>query len=689
MQAFTFSFNERKISTTKAIASSLSDTFKEYIHTHPNETTYYINMIPMSYHMDALNNIFTGHKPEITPFNISFLTQFAETYQICSLQQTIFEFKNTLSKLDEVLKSNSEYQSAIQIENYLYNCSWSFEEVKSYLINVLKNHEIKKSLICHIILGCCISHPTQIEKFISLILALNNTKLTHKFIVLMFDELESNASNNSILSIEQEITYIFYFLMRNGAVSKDDRRFNDRNLPSLCIDFFDSTRAETIKKKISHRFGISNQNYYRKIETKLFHPQLSPDHSIIRKDKAVKLGQLDPSNTIAKNMFEQCSLFNLNPTYFDVALFYGSENALRIFSRKGSFIAQSSPIYAIAGGNEKSMDYLKNQKIKVSFQNTLPTSVQFHNFNFFRQIFDSNSDTLSEDLTIKLCFEYGNIICLNHILKCGLNIKNIFFQSIKYNYVFIAKIILDLHIFNANITTANKSTPLHIAAQSGFSKMVKFLLKQNDIDVNFCNADNETPLHLAVAQNQQKIVDLLIHDDNINPNIRDSSERTPLYLSVTLGNLVITQLLLSNPNTDEAISKSGKTAFQVGKDKNDEKIISLFQNRDDLIQDFHRCNSNHNETLNKILSNPNLNPNNTHSSYMSDNFNPLHTDILDIDPLSNENYGNLGDENFENEISIFDAFRNNEFVILEKMLKSNNVNTNEFENTSNVFHFLF
>lgn len=97
---------------------------------------------------------------------------------------------------------------------------------------------------------------------------------------------------------------------------------------------------------------------------------------------------------------------------------------------------------------------------------------------------------------------------------------------------------------DVTVTDADGSTPLHLAAQGGYSKSIKLLL---DAGADACAADKSgvTPLHLASATSSLKAVDLLL-DAGADPDAATyESRQRPLHSAATSGNISILRKLLN------------------------------------------------------------------------------------------------------------------------------------------------
>jgi uncharacterized protein len=95
----------------------------------------------------------------------------------------------------------------------------------------------------------------------------------------------------------------------------------------------------------------------------------------------------------------------------------------------------------------------------------------------------------------------------------------------------------------ADVNAKNKEgeTPLHTAAEKGYSYLAELLLAKK-ADVNVKNNRGETPLHVAAICNRKDIVELLLAY-KADVNVKDSNRYTPLHYAAASNHKDIAELL--------------------------------------------------------------------------------------------------------------------------------------------------
>lgn len=77
-----------------------------------------------------------------------------------------------------------------------------------------------------------------------------------------------------------------------------------------------------------------------------------------------------------------------------------------------------------------------------------------------------------------------------------------------------------------------QNTPLHIAAEKGFTDIVKQLVKE-DVDINVQNKFGETPLHLSIMLGYHEIAELLL-ENRADSSIENNNGETPFDQAMIL-----------------------------------------------------------------------------------------------------------------------------------------------------------
>ena len=108
------------------------------------------------------------------------------------------------------------------------------------------------------------------------------------------------------------------------------------------------------------------------------------------------------------------------------------------------------------------------------------------------------------------------------------------------------------------------NTPVHLAALSGKTEMLKLLLQYN-APASELNANNELPLHLAVRRGHTEAIRELL-TCNRGLELRDCSGRTPLHVAAFHLNALPVSLLLFHGADAGSLTSEGCTVYHVACD---------------------------------------------------------------------------------------------------------------------------
>ncbi len=104
-------------------------------------------------------------------------------------------------------------------------------------------------------------------------------------------------------------------------------------------------------------------------------------------------------------------------------------------------------------------------------------------------------------------------------------------------------------------------TPLHYAAEKGFTGMAKILVTQFKADINKVNKNNNTPLHYAAAlghvETAAELVGLGARIDSTN-----TRGETPLHKAAEYGHAGVVEALLKLNASTSIMDCSGNTPLQ-------------------------------------------------------------------------------------------------------------------------------
>jgi ankyrin repeat protein len=122
---------------------------------------------------------------------------------------------------------------------------------------------------------------------------------------------------------------------------------------------------------------------------------------------------------------------------------------------------------------------------------------------------------------MKCSVNFGNIFDILKIARMGL------LFDVSENRLDDVRKRLQQNPNDVHLADANGNSALHLAAEKGFTEMVKLLI-DNGADLNAANADPPkwSPLHYAAYEGHADVVGLLVASGAI-PDVQDSQGDTP------------------------------------------------------------------------------------------------------------------------------------------------------------------
>ncbi|MCX5774433.1 MAG: ankyrin repeat domain-containing protein [Fusobacteria bacterium] len=109
-------------------------------------------------------------------------------------------------------------------------------------------------------------------------------------------------------------------------------------------------------------------------------------------------------------------------------------------------------------------------------------------------------------------------------------------------------------------------TPLIIASQEGYVKMVELLMNYPELDVNFGTNHGGTALIMASMMGNVRVIEILLTHPKIDVNIQTNKGQTALIVASFHGKNEVIELLLNHKKVDILLRNNrGKTALEVAK----------------------------------------------------------------------------------------------------------------------------
>jgi len=159
-----------------------------------------------------------------------------------------------------------------------------------------------------------------------------------------------------------------------------------------------------------------------------------------------------------------------------------------------------------------------------------------------------------------------------------------------------------------NVTSTEKDTALHVAAQAGYEETVKTLVSIG-ASVNARTDTNQTPLHLAAVGGQTKVVRYLVMN-NAKINALDDDQMTPLHRACLFGRIETVNFLRERGAKLDATDKDSFTPLMCGVWKGQNNVVEfLLDNGANIkLKDMSSKNvlhlaieDNHYETLDLLI----------------------------------------------------------------------------------------
>ncbi len=130
---------------------------------------------------------------------------------------------------------------------------------------------------------------------------------------------------------------------------------------------------------------------------------------------------------------------------------------------------------------------------------------------------------------------------------------------------------------DVNKKDVNGQTPLHHAAESGYTEVAQTLIERG-ARVNSKDNEGRTPLHLAAEIGYTPTIDLLI-TKGARVHSKDKNGRIPLHYTVIVNRKEATRFLISKGSTVDARDKNKWTPLYLACVNDHPKMVELLVNR--------------------------------------------------------------------------------------------------------------
>ena len=144
--------------------------------------------------------------------------------------------------------------------------------------------------------------------------------------------------------------------------------------------------------------------------------------------------------------------------------------------------------------------------------------------------------------------------------NCGdVNTDSLFFAAGSGDLAEVKRLVVGCGV-DPNVREDNYgATPLHVAAEYGYSEIVEVLL-EHGATPNIRDKDGRTPLHYAAMFGNSKVVEVLL-EHGADPNIRNKYGSTPLHYAAAFDYPKIVELLPKDLSDYDVTPLQGAVEF--------------------------------------------------------------------------------------------------------------------------------
>lgn len=129
-----------------------------------------------------------------------------------------------------------------------------------------------------------------------------------------------------------------------------------------------------------------------------------------------------------------------------------------------------------------------------------------------------------------------------------------------------------------NSKDRDSCTPLHIAIKREAVECANYLLEQGSSPTEVCKGEM-TPLHLAADKGYTAICEKLLSCPQVNVSQENSNKATPLHLAAMHGSTDVCQMLLRKGARVTAVEENGRTALHIASVKGHINVVRFLAKR--------------------------------------------------------------------------------------------------------------
>jgi len=175
----------------------------------------------------------------------------------------------------------------------------------------------------------------------------------------------------------------------------------------------------------------------------------------------------------------------------------------------------------------------------------------------------------------------GNPLIIAKCADMRLDFSEAIFEAIraKHNDLFLW---LFQNVLNSKVdavTSSDRNTYLHVAAEADNDQVIYFCCNQLKMDVNSLNDRKRTPLMLAAMNKSAHAMQALVQHGQLNLNLRDNSGKTALYYAAEFNTPECAKYLLSRPDINPCLidenNSYGPALYRAAADGNTDVVKAL------------------------------------------------------------------------------------------------------------------